>query len=112
MGVDKVMRPCSDLSTLLVVTPTEVPALGVFLGDILALGENEIERELSPRFLCDPTAVFLRVVRHEAFRELVPFTGTVTGATLTLAVPVYFLLKEVSLCPFVAWLGDVRGRCW
>lgn len=112
MGVDKVVRPCRDLSTLLVVAPAEVPTLGVFLWHILALGKNEVQRELSPRFLCDPTAVFLRVVRHEAFCELVPLTGTVTGATLTLAVPVYFLLKEVSLCPLVAWLGDVRGRCW
>jgi hypothetical protein len=61
-----------------------VPALGVFLGGVLTLGENEIERELIPRFLCNPTTVPVLAIGQKAFCELMPLMRAITdtgGAT-------------------------------
>jgi hypothetical protein len=61
-----VMFPCLYLSKnyalitsffVVLVPSAEVPAFRVFLGNVLALRENEIKRELMPRLFCDPTAV-------------------------------------------------------
>jgi len=85
-----------------------VPALGVFLGCVIALGENEIERELIPRFLCNPATVPVLAIRQKSFRELMPLTGTITNTASTTTVRVHLIVKEVTLCPFVAWFERVR----
>lgn len=87
---------------------TEVPALGVFLGCVLALGENEIQRELVPRFLCDPTAVPVLAIRQKSFRELMPLMRAITDTGGATTVRVHLIVKEISLCPFVAWFERVR----
>ena len=84
-----------------------MPALRVFLRHILALRESEIERELVPRFLCNPTTVPVLAIRQEAFRELVPLTRAITDTSGATAIRVHLVVKEVSLCPLVAWLGRV-----
>jgi hypothetical protein len=88
-----------------------VPALGVFLGYVFALGENEIERELIPRFLCDPATVPVLAIRQEAFCELVPLTRAITDTSGVTAVRVHLVIKEVTPIPLVAWLACVREWC-
>lgn len=90
------------------MSSTEVPALGVFLGGVLALGENEVERELVPRFLCDPATVPVLAIRQEAFCELVPLTRAITDTSGVTAVRVHLVIKEVTPVPFVAWFERVR----
>ena len=84
-----------------------MPTLGVFLGDILTLGNSEIERELVPRLFCNPTAIPILAIRQEAFRELVPLTRAITDTSGATAIRVHLVIKEVSLCPLMAWLGRV-----
>jgi hypothetical protein len=88
-----------------------VPTLGVFIGDILTLGENEIERELMPRFFCNPTAIPILAMGQEAFCELVPLTRAITDTGGVTAVHVHLVVKEVTACPLVAWLGRVWKGC-
>jgi hypothetical protein len=85
-----------------------VPALGVFLGCVLALGENEIQRELVPCFLCNPATVPVLAIGQEAFCELVPFTGAIANTGGATAIHVHLVIKEVTLVPFMAWFERVR----
>jgi hypothetical protein len=85
-----------------------VPTLRVFLRLVFTLRENQVKRELVPRFLCNPTTIPVLAIRQEAFCELVPFTGTVTNTGGATAVRVHLVIKKVTLIPFVAWLGRVR----
>ncbi len=89
------------------MSSTEVPALGVFLGYVFALGENEIERELIPRFLCDPATVPVLAIRQKAFCELVPLTRAIANSGGATAIRVHLVIKEVTLCPLVVWFGRV-----
>jgi hypothetical protein len=84
-----------------------VPALGVFLGYVFALGDCEIERELIPRFLCYPTTVPVLAIRKEAFCELVPLTRAITDTSGATAIRVHLVIKEVTACPLVMWFGRV-----
>jgi hypothetical protein len=88
-----------------------VPALRVFLRHILTLRDCEIESELVPRFLCYPTTIPVLAIRQEAFRELVPLTRAITDTSGATAIRVHLVIKEVSLCPLVAWLGRVWKGC-
>jgi hypothetical protein len=88
-----------------------VPPFGILFGRVLAFGKNEIERELVPRFLCNPTAIPTLAIGQESFCELVPFTGTVTNTGGATAVHIHLVIKVVTLVPLMAWLSRVREWC-
>jgi hypothetical protein len=85
-----------------------VPAFWIFFWFVLAFGETQVQRELTPCLLCDPASIPVLASLHESFGELMPLTGAIADATLTLTQPVHLTLKVVTLSPEVVWCGDVR----
>jgi len=71
----------------------EVPVFGIFLGGVLALGECQVQRELSPSFFSDPAPIPVFAVPNETLGELFPLPRAIAHPRMTLAVPINLTLK-------------------